>query len=131
MQKRPSQGLVPAQSNMFKDTVLRVKLIIRLIADRRVSPWLKILPIGGILYLLSPLDIVPDIMFPVIGELDDIAILWLSNHFFIELCPPEIVREHVKALVSNHDIIAEEREKAAAKESDIIDGEVTDLTDKK
>jgi len=131
MQKRPSQGIVPAQSNILKDTLLRVKLIVRLLADRRVSPWLKILPIGGILYLLSPLDLIPDVMFPVIGELDDFAILWLTNHFFIEFCPPEIVREHVKALVSNHDIIAEEREKAEASTPDIIDGEVVDLTDKK
>jgi uncharacterized membrane protein YkvA (DUF1232 family) len=131
MQKRPSQGIVPAQSNMFKDTVLRIKLIVRLIGDRRVSPWLKILPIGGILYLFSPLDIVPDIAFPIIGELDDLAILWLTNHFFIELCPPEIVREHVKNLVSNSDIIEEERNKAAANEPDIIDGEATDITDRK
>ena len=131
MQKRPSQSIIPAQNNMFQDTVLRVKLIVRLIADRRISAWLKILPIAGVAYLFSPLDIIPDIAFPVIGQLDDLAILWLANHFFIEFCPPEIVREHVKALVSNHDIIAEERNKAAASEPDIIDGEVIDLNDKK
>ena len=131
MQKRPSQSIVPLQTNMFKDAILRVKLIVRLIADRRVSPWLKILPIGGILYLLSPLDIIPDIAFPIIGELDDLAILWLTNHFFIELCPPEIVREHVKALVSNTDIIEEEQNKAAANTPDVIDGEVKDVSDPK
>ena len=131
MQKRPSQSIVPLQTNMFKDAILRVKLIVRLLADRRVSPWLKILPIGGILYLLSPLDIIPDIAFPIIGELDDLAILWLTNHFFIELCPPEIVREHVKALVSNTDIIEEEQNKAAANTPDVIDGEVKDVSDLK
>ncbi len=131
MQKRPSQSIIPIQTNMFKDAVLRVKLIVRLLADRRVSPWLKVLPIGGILYLLSPLDIIPDIAFPIIGELDDLAILWLTNHFFIELCPPEIVREHVRALVSNTDIIDEEQRKAAANTPDVIDGEVTDVSDSK
>jgi uncharacterized membrane protein YkvA (DUF1232 family) len=50
---------------------------------------------------LSPLDIIPDIALPVIGELDDAAILWLTNYLFIEMCPPEIVREHVKALSAN------------------------------
>ena len=130
MQKRPSTSIVPAQSNIFKDAVLRIKLIVRLIADKRVSPWLKILPVGGILYLLSPLDIIPDIALPGIGELDDLAILWLTNHFFIEFCPPDVVREHVQALVSNHDIIEEERVKAAANQPDIIDGEATDITDK-
>lgn len=131
MQKRPSTGIVPAQSNIFKDAVLRIKLIVRLIADKRVSPWLKILPVGGLLYLISPLDIIPDIALPGIGELDDIAILWLTNHFFIEFCPPDVVREHIQALVSNHDIIEEERQKSAANQPEIIDGEVTDIPDKK
>jgi uncharacterized membrane protein YkvA (DUF1232 family) len=131
MQKRPSQGIVPVQSNIFKDAVLRIKLIVRLIADKRVSPWLKIMPIGGILYLLSPLDIIPDIALPGIGELDDIAILWLTNHFFIEFCPPDVVREHVKALMHNSDIIDEERQKAENNQPDIIDGEATDITDRK
>jgi len=128
MEKKPSQSIVPARGNLFKDTVLRIKLIIKLLGDGRVSPWLKILPIGGILYMLSPLDIVPDIAFPVIGELDDLAIIWLTNHFFIELCPPEVVREHVKNLVSNADIIEEEREKAD-EDNEIIDGEATDISD--
>src|SRR5689334_13371840 len=104
MQKRPSQSIVPSQGGVFRDMVLRVKLILRLLADGRVNPWLKLIPIGGLLYLISPFDLLPDLMLPVIGELDDIAILWLTNHFFIELCPPEIVREHVKQLVSNDQI---------------------------
>jgi uncharacterized membrane protein YkvA (DUF1232 family) len=90
--------IIPPQGGMVRDFVLRVKLILRLIGDRRVSPWLKVIPVAGLLYLISPLDIIPDIMLPVIGELDDAAILWLTNYLFIELCPPEIVNEHVKAL---------------------------------
>ena len=128
MQKRPSQNIVPVQPNMWKDAVLRVKLILRLMADKRVSPWLKILPFAGIVYIVSPLD---DIILPILGPIDDIALLWLTNHFFIELCPPEVVREHVKALVSNTDIIEEEQKKAAANTPDVIDGEVTDVSDPK
>jgi uncharacterized membrane protein YkvA (DUF1232 family) len=127
MQKRPSQSIVPAQSGIFQDAVLRIKLIYRLLTDKRINPWLKLLPIGGILYLISPLDLIPDIVLPVIGQLDDLAILWLTNHFFIEFCPPEIVREHVRQLVSNDAIIEEERTKAA--ENDVVDGETTDITD--
>ncbi len=127
MQKRPSQDIVPSQGGMLKDTLLRIKLIVRLIGDRRVNPWLKLVPIAGILYLFSPLDVIPDIAFPVIGQLDDVAILWLTNHFFIEFCPPEVVREHVKQLLSNNDIIQEESNKA---EGDVVDGETTDLTDR-
>ena len=128
MEKKPSQSIVPARGNLFQDTVLRIKLIVKLLGDGRVSPWLKILPIGGILYMLSPLDIIPDIAFPVIGELDDLAIIWLTNHFFIELCPPEVVREHVQNLVSNTEIIEEEHKKAD-EDNEVIDGEATDITD--
>ena len=133
MQKKPSssRSIIPTQSNVFQDTVLRIKLVFRLLGDGRINPWLKILPIAGVLYLISPLDLIPDVVFPVVGELDDIAILWLTNHFFIEFCPPEIVREHVKNLVSNNSIIDEERKKAAAEEGDIIDGEATDVTNRK
>src|SRR5690242_16766496 len=126
MQKRPSYELVPSQGGVFKDMLLRTKLILRLIGDRRVSPWLKIVPIAGVLYLLSPLDVIPDIALPVLGQLDDVAILWLAQHFFIEFCPPDVVREHVQALThSNNDIIEQERAKAAAAEGDVVDGEAT------
>ena len=54
---------------------------------------------------VSPIDLIPDIALPVIGELDDAAILWLTNYLFIELCPPNIVQEHVKKLTSNMDIV--------------------------
>src|SRR5258707_2737194 len=129
MQKKPSQSIIPAQGGVLQDTLLRIKLIFRLMGDRRVNPWLKLVPIAGVLYLISPLDLIPDIALPVIGQLDDVAILWLTNHFFIEFCPPEVVREHVKQLVSNIEIIDEDRNKAA--DNEVVDGEAIDVTDRK
>jgi uncharacterized membrane protein YkvA (DUF1232 family) len=90
--------MIPPQGGVVREFVLRVKLIVRLIRDRRVNPWLKIIPIAGVVYLITPMSIIPDIVLPVIGELDDAAVLWITNYLFIELCPPEIVSEHVKAL---------------------------------
>jgi uncharacterized membrane protein YkvA (DUF1232 family) len=92
--------MIPPQGGIVRDFILRVKLIVRLVRDRRISFWLKIIPIAGLIYLVSPLDLIPDIALPVIGELDDAAVLWLTNYLFIELCPPEIVQEHVTALVA-------------------------------
>ena len=90
--------MIPPQGGMVRDFILRVKLILRLVGDKRVNPWLKLIPIAGLLYLISPIDLIPDIAFPIIGELDDAAVLWITNYFFVELCPPEIVSEHLKAL---------------------------------
>lgn len=130
MQKQPSQSIVPAQGNIFQDTILRIKLIAKLMLDRRVSGWLKLLPVAGLAYLVMPFDIATDAI-PFLGQLDDAAIIWFANHLFIEFCSPEIVREHIKKLVNNHEIISEESDKAAASAPDIIDGEVIDLGDKK
>ena len=90
--------MIPPQGGMVRDFILRVKLILRLVGDKRVNPWLKLIPVAGLLYLISPIDLIPDIAFPIIGELDDAAVLWITNYFFVELCPPEIVNEHLKAL---------------------------------
>src|SRR5512143_3563444 len=114
--------MIPPQGGMIGDFILRVKLILLLIGDRRVSPWLKIIPIAGIAYLISPLDLIPDIALPVIGELDDAAILWLTNALFIELCPPEIVDEHVKAIAA--------RSKRSSDE-DVIEGETVEIKDQR
>lgn len=113
--------IIPPQGGMIRDFVLRVKLIVRLIGDRRVSPWLKIIPVAGLAYLVSPLDIIPDIMLPVIGELDDAAILWLTNYLFIELCPPEVVDEHVKALTANL---------RRSDDEDVVDAEAVEIKDR-
>ncbi len=110
--------MIPPQGGMIRDFVLRVKLILRLLGDRRVSPWLKIIPIAGIVYLISPIDIISDIALPVIGELDDAAILWLTNYLFIELCPPQIVQEHVKALNAGNKTDEDE---------DVVDAETVEI----
>ncbi len=114
--------MIPPQGGVVRDFILRVKLILRLIGDKRVNPWLKIIPIGGLLYLISPIDLIPDIALPIIGELDDAAVLWITNYFFVELCPPEIVREHVKALNAN---------RSAADDDDIIEAESVEIKDTK
>jgi len=98
--KEKRELIIPPQGGVFRDLVMRVRLILRLLGDRRVSAWLKIIPIAGLLYLISPLDLIPDIALPVLGELDDAAVLWLTNYLFVELCPPAVVLEHVRALTA-------------------------------
>ena len=76
----------------FGNLTVQIKLILRLMGDRRINPLLKLLPIGALIYL-----IVPDIAF---GPIDDAVVIWLGTALFVELCPPEIVREHRDALTS-------------------------------
>ena len=89
---------IPSQGSMIRDFIMRIKLIWSLMKDGRVSPWLKVLPVAGLVYLVMPIDFVSELALPLIGELDDAAVLWLSNYVFVELCPPDIVLQHVKEL---------------------------------
>jgi hypothetical protein len=90
---KPSRSLVPNKGDgVFHDLLNRVKLIVRLMGDGRVSPLLKLLPIGTLVYFVVP-DLAP-------GPIDDAAIIWLGTYLFVELCPAEIVREHLNALTS-------------------------------
>lgn len=115
MPEKKERTIIPHQGGgVFHDLALRIKLILKLMADRRVSPWLKLLPIGSLFYLLFP-DIAP-------GPLDDAAIIWLGFYLFVELCPPEVVEEHMKALTRT--IPAEWRDaESKAEEGEIIEGE--------
>lgn len=78
---------IPPSGNLFNDLVLRIKLVFRLLTDSRISPWLKVLPVGSLLYFLIP-DILP-------GPIDDVAVVLFGINLFIELCPKEIVQEHL------------------------------------
>jgi uncharacterized membrane protein YkvA (DUF1232 family) len=85
-------------SGFFQNLILRLKLILRLMGDKRVNFFLKLLPIGALIYLVSPIDLIPGAVLPVIGALDDAAVLWLGTTLFVSLCPDDIVQEHTNAL---------------------------------
>jgi hypothetical protein len=103
----PSKG-----GGVFQDLSMRIKLIMRLMGDSRVSPFLKLLPIGSLLYLIIP-DIAP-------GPLDDAAIIWLGTYLFVELCPPEVVQEHTEALTK---VVPGEWREPVDGEEEIVDAE--------
>jgi uncharacterized membrane protein YkvA (DUF1232 family) len=74
------------------------RLVWRLLRDSRVSEWLKLIPLVGLIYLLSPIDLIPDLMLPGLGELDDLVIIMLSLKAFVDLSPAAVVREHMDNL---------------------------------
>ena len=69
------------------------RLAWRLFRDRRVPSLLKLV-VPGVMgaYLLMPIDLVPDLV-PILGQLDDLAVLALAVKLFIELSPQEVVQE--------------------------------------
>ena len=76
-----------------------VRLYWRLLRDPRVSIWPKALLVGALAYVVLPFDIIPD-MLPWIGEVDDLVIVLAAARYFIRWCPPDLVREHARAIDS-------------------------------
>lgn len=71
-----------------------IRVFYRLMTDRRVSPIAKLVPLLGVMLLLTPPAVELDFI-PLVGELDWLLVIFITLKVFIWLCPPDIVREHV------------------------------------
>lgn len=75
-----------------------IRLIFRLMHDKRVPFHLKFLPYLGILYFLMPLDLLKDFPLVFLGYLDDLIVLYLCLRSFLRRCPKQLVEEHIRDL---------------------------------
>jgi uncharacterized membrane protein YkvA (DUF1232 family) len=90
-----SNAVSPSRSlGLWNELLGNLHLVYQLMRDPRVSKGLKIvIPAVVAAYILSPIDLIPDFI-PVVGELDDLAIILLAIRLFIRLAPPEVVAEY-------------------------------------
>ena len=70
-----------------------VKLLGRLVKDPRVPRRSKLVLLAAVGYVLSPIDILPE-MIPVAGILDDLFLVAFALNHLIERAGEEIVVEH-------------------------------------
>jgi len=80
-----------------KDVARQAQLAWRLLWDQRVPLWTKFIPPLAMAYVLFPIDLIPDVALGL-GQLDDVAVLLIGVKLFIELAPPDVVHEHLRAL---------------------------------
>ena len=85
--KNPKKVNLPSGDNLFYNIAEHLKLVWKLWLDPRINVFLKLLPLGSMVYIISPFDMV----IPVV---DDVGVLWFFTYLFIELCPEDIVAEH-------------------------------------
>lgn len=69
-----------------------VKLLGRLLKDSRVPKAEKALFVAAIVYVISPIDFIPDV-FPFIGQVDDIYVVALSLLRLINRTDARVVRQ--------------------------------------
>jgi uncharacterized membrane protein YkvA (DUF1232 family) len=73
------------------------RLLWALVVDPRVPPARKaVLALAGA-YVVSPIDLIPE-SIPIIGALDDLAVLVLAVDAFFEGLPPELITEKLEQL---------------------------------
>lgn len=65
----------------------------RLLLDRRVSGSSKLIPLIMVAYILSPIDLMPDVLLPF-GVVDDIGAFLLGLQMFIQSAPSDVVEEY-------------------------------------
>ncbi|HZS06658.1 MAG TPA: YkvA family protein [Blastocatellia bacterium] len=92
------QRIERQQSRGFlKNAILLIpnflKLLFRLFRDPRVPLAEKALLVGAIVYVISPLDLIPDFI-PFIGEVDDLYFVALTLLRLFARTPDAVIREH-------------------------------------
>lgn len=70
-----------------------LRLALRLLFNRRVPFYLKLIPILAAIYVVLPRDLLPDII-PVVGRLDDILVMYLSLFLFLKLASKYRGKDH-------------------------------------
>lgn len=98
----------------------RLTLSWRLMADRRVGIFHKLIPPLALLYIVSPIDFIPELLVPLLGPLvvlDDIGVAIAALEFFIRMAPSEVVKEHLRDLQGRFS------NDSGFNEDDVVEGE--------
>jgi uncharacterized membrane protein YkvA (DUF1232 family) len=70
-----------------------VMLLARMIKDPRVPTAEKALFLGAIVYVISPIDFIPDVL-PFIGQVDDIYVVALTLLRLVSKTDDAVIRQH-------------------------------------
>lgn len=77
--------------------ITQARLAFRLLREPRVPMVLKAVPFLALLYVVSPIDFVPDFI-PGLGQLDDLGIVLAALELFVRLCPGGVHAFHRDAI---------------------------------
>lgn len=69
----------------------------RLVRDPRTPTSAKLLLVGGVALIASPINWIPNFI-PVLGQMEDLALLMLVIRLFLARVPADLRLEHEEAL---------------------------------
>jgi uncharacterized membrane protein YkvA (DUF1232 family) len=82
----------------LRSLLTQTRLAFRLLREPRVPLLVKAVPILAALYVIWPIDLLPD-LFPVLGQLDDLGVALLALELFTKMCPPVVRSFHQEAIL--------------------------------
>jgi uncharacterized membrane protein YkvA (DUF1232 family) len=82
---------------MLRSLLRSVRLSWRLLRDSRTPLGLKLFLAGAVLLIVSPINWIPNFI-PVLGQMEDVALLALALNLFLRRVPPDLRKEHEAAL---------------------------------
>ncbi len=85
-------------------------LLWRALRHPRAPGWLKLGAAGVVLYLVSPIDLIPDFI-PFVGVLDDVILVPLAIRFLLKHLP-DFIRADIEPAAAG---------KAAPRSADVVD----------
>jgi uncharacterized membrane protein YkvA (DUF1232 family) len=111
-----AQGSWLEKPGLLRTLVAQARLAVRLVREPAVPvPTKAVLAIAAV-YLIWPIDFLPDI-FPVLGQLDDMGVVLAALELFLHLCPDAPSAFHRAALAAGR------RFSAMPAEGTVIDAE--------
>ena len=88
----------PGTRSGLRDLVLLVPdlvvLLLRLLRDDRVPIGAKAIGLVGIGYVLSPIDLLPEVVLGPIGLVDDLLVIGTALSWLVNRVHPDVVRSH-------------------------------------
>lgn len=97
MTTSPPQSPKKRDTSLVADATDNLKLVWRLMLDRRVNFFAKLLPVAAVIYFVMPTDF-------MVGPIDDVLIVWAGTQLFIGICPPEVVYKHRLAIAREQQV---------------------------
>lgn len=80
----------------FKDALLALpnllSLLVRLMRDPRVDRRRRLVAMGAVAYVISPVDLIPEVI-PVLGKADDVLVVILALRMLLDGAEEDLLAE--------------------------------------
>ncbi len=100
--KKMTPANAEKQMTMLSALLDQIRLVWYLLSDSKVSLLTKAIVPLALLYVISPIDFIPDVILGL-GQLDDLGVIMVGLAMFVRMCPPELVQYYRNQLSLEHE----------------------------